>query len=141
MKKILLLTLCLLYPNIACAYNFNNVEFISNWDGDTITVNINDIHPMFGKKAKIRLSKINTAEINYKSKCEQYLSIKAKEYVNHVLSDAEQINLINCKKGRYFRMVCDVIYDNNNLSNELLKLKYAYKYNGGKKKKIDWCNF
>ena len=118
---------------------FNCVEYISNYDGDTIKVNIPNIHPLLGEKISIRVNGIDTAEIRTKDTCEKEMAYKAKNLVNELLKNSKRIDLINIKRGKYFRIASDVLIDGKSLSNILLKKNLAYKYNGGKKPNIGWC--
>ena len=58
---------------------------------------------------------------------------------NKKVQEAKNIELHNIKRGKYFRIVADVIVDGKSVKDELIKSKLAYPYKGGTKKKIDWC--
>ncbi len=165
----LLIILMLLFANNAYAQKFNvnfyDVEYVRNYDGDTINFDIaagvakqfmteipaaTDVSRLLplmdALKAipdQIRLKNIDTAEMRPRGKqnkdCEKRIAIKAKEYVRLSLSSAKVINLMSCSKGKYYRMVCDVIYDGKNLTLELLNKGYGYVYHGGTKEKYNWC--
>ena len=49
------------------------------------------------------------------------------------LKDAEQIILKNMERGKYFRIVADVIIDGENLADVLVEAGMAVRYDGGKK--------
>lgn len=116
------------------------VEYVRNYDGDTITVNIPGLHPLIGKNIGIRVAGIDTPEIKGKTKCESLVALKAKVVVSDIMRNAESITLKNVKRGHYFRIVADVYADQRNVGDHLLRLGYAYKYNGGRKRTdIDWC--
>ncbi len=51
--------------------NFRCVKYIKNYDADTVTFNIPNIHPLIGKKINIRVSGVDTPEIRTKNKCEK----------------------------------------------------------------------
>jgi endonuclease YncB( thermonuclease family) len=134
------LLLILLFSHQAHSENFHNVEFINNYDGDTITVNLDCDIPLFCNSMKIRVANIDTAEIRTKDNCEYKKAIEAKRFVNYRLSKAKKIDLLNCTKGKYFRLVCNINTLKGDLSSALLKLNLAYLYYGGSKKKnVDWC--
>ena len=82
--------------------NFYDVEFVGNFDGDTITVNIPNIHPFFARKMSIRINGIDTAELHTGNKagCERQVAVLAKEYLNYLLSNSNQIDLLNVEKGK-----------------------------------------
>jgi len=146
--KVILLLVTLLFSMASFArsskkvklYNFENVKFKKNYDGDTATFDIDSVHPMLGKNAKIRVRGIDTPEIRGSDKCEKDLARAAKRLVKSELKNAKKVTLSNCGKGKYFRLVCDINYDGKNLKTILFKNKLAYSYEGGKKRKINWCN-
>jgi endonuclease YncB( thermonuclease family) len=139
MKKLFIILLLLTTP--AKADDFKNVEYLGNYDGDSITVNLPCDIPLFCDKAKIRVYSIDTAEKRTKDRCEKKVALEATEYVRKRLSNAKKIDLKGCIKGKYFRAVCSVWVDGKNLKYELLKRGYGYSYFGKTKKDIDWCDF
>lgn len=119
---------------------FFSAEYVDNYDGDTITVNVSSIHPFFGQNMKVRLNGVDTPEIRTANSCEKEKALVAKDMVRGILSTAKKIELRNVKKGKFFRVVADVYYDGNSLSQLLLNYKLAVSYNGKRKpKNIDWC--
>ena len=58
--------------------------------------------------------------------------------VADILKDAEQIELKNMERGKYFRIAADVIVDGENLGDMLIEAGMAIRYDGGKKNK-NWC--
>jgi len=46
--------------------------------------------------------------------------------------------LTNLQRGKYFRIVANVVVDGVSLGQELLDNKLAYEYSGGKK--LKWCS-
>lgn len=119
---------------------FNCVHYVKNYDADTVTFNINGIHPFFGKNISVRVNGVDTPEVKTKDTCEKELALKAKQYVKDLFLKSKRVDLRNIKKGKYFRIVADIYLDNQNLSTLLLDKKYAYKYDGGTKLNINWCN-
>ena len=118
---------------------FRCVQYVKNYDADTLTVNIPNIHPLIGHLAKIRVAHIDTPELRTKDVCEKKLAQTARDFVRKELLKAKRIDLNNIKKGKYFRVVSDVIIDGKNLGDILIKKGFAYPYEGGKKEKINWC--
>jgi len=66
------------------------------------------------------------------------LALKARDFVRSKLANAKEIRLHELQRGKYFRIVADVIVDGMSLEKELLENELAYKYSGGKKS--SWCN-
>ncbi len=122
------------------ANSFNCVSYTSNYDGDTFTFSIPDIHPLFGKNAKIRLRGIDTAEIRTKDKCEKLIAMKAKKVARELLLGAKRIDLYNIRRGKYFRIVADIKFDGKDLKRQLLNKSLGYVYDGKAKKSLDWCS-
>ena len=142
MKKLLLyLTLFfgVLWVKAAPEYGTAIVsKVISVYDGDTFRVDIDSLPPIVGKNIPIRLNGVDTPEIRGKCKYEKDLAIKARDFVRNKLANAKEIKLNNLQRGKYFRVVANVMVDGVSLEQELLENKLAYKYTGGKKS--SWCN-
>ena len=110
--------------------------YISNYDGDTITFNL---HPIIGKKIRVRLNGIDTPEIKGKCDKEKYDAEQAREMVGDILKDAEKITLKNMQKGNYFRIASDMIVDGESLGDMLIDAGMAIRYDG-RKKTHKWCD-
>lgn len=115
------------------------VEYVRNYDGDTITFNIKNVHPIIGKKVSVRLNGIDTAEVRTKDRCEKEKARTARKLVTSLLKRAKRIDLENIQRGKYFRIVADVKFDGRDLKQVLLKEKLGYEYQGGRKPATDWC--
>jgi micrococcal nuclease len=142
MKKLLLLFTCILgvfSAQAAPEYGTAIVsKVISVYDGDTFRVDIDSLPPIVGKNIPIRLNGVDTPEIQGKCQYEKDLALKARDFVRNKLANAKEIKLTNLQRGKYFRVVADVMIDGVSLEQELLENKLAYKYTGGKKS--SWCN-
>jgi len=119
---------------------FNDVEYVRNYDGDTVTFNIFDVHPIIGREISVRVYGIDTPEIRGKCQKEKELAIKAKNFVGNILRKAKVINLINVKRGYYFRIVATIIVDGKNLNVDLVKNHLAVLYYGKSARGKNWCN-
>lgn len=115
------------------------MKYIKNYDADTITVDIPGLHPLIGKKMNIRVRGVDTPEIRTKNKCEKEKGRHAKKLVKSLLKKAKRIDLVNIERGKYFRIVADVVLDGKNLTSYLVKNGLGYPYDGGTKKKVNWC--
>ena len=128
--------------NASCAHdekNFRCVKYVKNYDADTVTFDVPNVHPLLGKKINIRVDGVDTPELRTKDTCEKEKGIKAKKQVMALLKNAKRIDLKNIQRGKFFRVVADVIIDGKSLSHYLLKNGLAYSYDGGTKRKINWC--
>jgi len=119
--------------------NFHDIQYIKNYDGDTITVNLFGVHPLIGKEISVRLFGIDTPEIKGKCYKEKRLAVEAKVFVEQRLKKAHVINLLNAKRGLYFRIVGIIMADGININTLLVKKGLAVLYYGGKKIK-NWCD-
>ena len=140
-KLLLLLALFLAVFSVDAAPEYGTVtvsKVISVYDGDTFRVDIDSLPPIVGKNIPIRLNGVDTPEIQGKCKYEKDLALKARDFVRNKLANAKEIKLTKLQRGKYFRVVADVMIDGVSLEKELLENKLAYKYTGGKKS--SWCN-
>ena len=112
-------------------------KVISVYDGDTFRVNIASLPPIVGKNIAIRVNGVDTPEIRGKCQYEKNLALKARDFVRGKLANAKEIKLTNLQRGKYFRVIANVLVDGVSLERELLDNKLAYKYTGGKK--LNWC--
>ena len=140
-KKLLLLILYLGVYSVQAAPEYGTVivsKVISVYDGDTFRVDIDSLPPIVGKNIAIRLNGVDTPEIQGKCQYEKDLALIARDFVRNKLANAKEIKLTKLQRGKYFRVVADVMIDGVSLEKELLENKLAYKYTGGKKS--SWCN-
>jgi len=112
-------------------------KVISVYDGDTFRVNIDSLPPIVGKNIPIRVNGVDTPEIRGKCPYEKNLALKARDFVRDKLANAKEIKLTNLQRGKYFRVVANVLVDGFSLEQELLDKELAYEYSGGKK--LSWC--
>jgi len=141
LKKLFLIALCIGVFSVQAAPEYGTVSVsrvISVYDGDTFRVDIDSLPPIVGKNIPIRLNGVDTPEIQGKCQYEKDLALKARDFVRKKLSNAKEIKLTKLQRGKYFRVVANVMIDGVSLEQELLENKLAYKYTGGKKS--SWCN-
>ena len=142
MNKLAFLILpVLLIPSHLYAKSFGDYEgaiYVRNYDGDTITFSLPGLHPIIGEKISVRVNGVDTPEIRGDCEKEKYDAIQAKEMVADILKNAEQITLKNMKRGKYFRIAADIYIDGENLSEVLVGVGMAIRYDGGKKT-FNWC--
>jgi endonuclease YncB( thermonuclease family) len=119
---------------------FRGVEYVRNYDGDTIIVNLIGLPTVFGFKIPVRFSKSDAPEIKGKTDCEKKIAIASRDEVKRALVAAKIINLKNVVRDKYFRIVADVEFDGENLSTYLISKKLAIAYDGRTKRIVDWCN-
>jgi len=140
MKSILFLLTLLLTFTAQAKPQYGTVtvsKVISVYDGDTFRVDINSLSSIVGKNIPIRVNGVDTPEIKGKCEYEKKLALKARDFVRNKLADAKEIKLTNLQRGKYFRVVANVLVDGVSLEEELLDNLLAYEYSGGKK--LSWC--
>ena len=131
----------LLSPSYSLAESYGDYQgaiYLQNYDGDTIRFDLPKYPPIAGDDIRVRVNGIDTPEIQGKCEKEKYDANQAKEMVTDILKDAEQIELKNMERGKYFRIAADVIVDGENLADILIEAGMAVRYDGGKKTH-KWC--
>lgn len=136
-KNIIFFITFFILISTALADDFYNVKYRSNYDGDTINFDIGSKFLPIFRYMPLRLYGIDTPEIKTKDEKEKARALKAKYFVKKELTNAKTIDLKDCTKDKYFRLNCRVVYDNKDLTDELLKRNYGYKYFGGKKQSFN----
>jgi len=141
-KAILLiaLTSCTPQPRVTLKPNtpFKNVTFHKCYDGDTCTVSLPGVEPLFGRKISIRIRGIDTPEIRGKCKAEKEKAKDAKKIINKLLSNAKHIDLVNPARGKYFRIVAGIKADDIDVGKLMIEKGFARVYDG-KSKRGGWC--
>jgi micrococcal nuclease len=140
-KLFLIPTLCFGIFSVQAAPEYGTVtvsKIISVYDGDTFRVDVDSLPPIVGKNIPIRLNGVDTPEIQGKCQYEKDLALKARDFVRNKLANAKEVKLTKLQRGKYFRVVADVMIDGVSLERELLENELAYKYTGGKKS--SWCD-
>ena len=138
--RYILITILSFLLNAQAAPQYGTVtvsKVISVYDGDTFRVNIASLPPIVGKNIAIRVNGVDTPEIRGKCQYEKNLALEARDFVRGKLANAKEIKLTNLQRGKYFRVVANVLVDGVSLEQELLDNKLAYSYDGGKK--LSWC--
>ena len=129
-------------PSLAYAKSFGGYKgavYVRNYDGDTITFNLPDLHPVIGANISVRIKGIDTPEIRGKCEKEKSLANAAKKFVQNILENSWSIDLRNISRDKYFRIVADVIVDKGSVAEFLIMNDLAVPYDGGKKT-YNWCD-
>ena len=129
-------------PNHSCDHDAKTlrcVKFIGNHDGDTVTFDVPNVHPLLGKKISVRVLGLDTAEMTAKDACEKAAAVKARLLVGDALRKAERIDLVHIHRDKYFRILADVMVDGENLREKIFAAGLAYAYMGGTKVAQNWC--
>lgn len=141
-KKYFLLCFCLFCFTLLNADNFDDVKVLSVYDGDTFKVNLPCTQDIFCRDISVRVYGIDTPEIKTKNSCEKKKAKEAQNLTKNILSKGVVV-LKNCKRDKYFRLLCEVSVLGKNqgydLSEELIDNNLAVRYYGETKADIDWC--
>ena len=124
----------------AQAFNYDGIivkDIVRVYDGDTFTINIPQYPDLLGHKIGIRINGIDTPELRGKCDEEKRLAQKAKQATLELLHRGKLIQLKNLQRGKYFRIVADVMIDGKNIADRLIDAGLAYEYHGGRKQR--WC--
>jgi micrococcal nuclease len=112
-------------------------SIVSNYDGDTFTVDIPQWPSIIGDRVDIRVSGVDTPEIHSKCPSELELAKKARDVTHGFLTSGKPIELRNIRRDKYFRIVADVFVENVNLADFLISAGLGKPYEGGTKS--SWC--
>jgi len=141
MQSINTIFILLLISQSSIAESYGDVivsEVRSVYDGDTFKAHIAEWPDVIGRSISIRLAGIDTPEMRGKCQQEKNLARKAKQFTVAALRSAKAVELHNIERGKYFRIVADVIVDGVSLNEQLITNNLAVKYDGKGAKK-DWC--
>lgn len=127
------------YNKLTKFYSLNKInvwaKIVHVYDGDTV-------HAVFGlpnssiiHKYKLRLAHIDTPELKSKNVNEIKKANESKKVVEDmILNKIVYLELEG--EDKYGRILANIYINNINLNQYLIKNKYAYKYEGGKKIKF-----
>lgn len=137
MRKFILFGLALSIPLWVHAADFQNVEIIRCYDGDTCTANLPEVHPFFGQKISVRINGIDTPEIRGKCEMEKVKAKEARDFLLDLIKEASQIDLVSCEKDKYFRIGCTMLLDGENVGDIMIEEGHARQYDGEERE--SWC--
>ena len=112
-------------------------EVTSIYDADTFRVNIKGWPDIIGKHVSVRVLGVDAPEIRGKCRSEKQAARLAKQFTVNALRSAKRVELKNIKRGKYFRILADVLIDGESLSVSLIKAQHARPYDGGRRD--GWC--
>ena len=111
---------------------------VSVYDADTFRVNIIGWPDVVGLNMPVRLSGVDAPEIRGQCDYEKAAARAGKQFTAVRLESARVIELQNIRRGKYFRLIADVLVDGRSLSELLIQEGHARPYDGGKR--LGWCN-
>lgn len=117
---------------VAMASDFKNVEYVKNYDGDTLTVNIKDLPDVFGKEIPVRIRGVDTPEMNASRGCEKEAAENARLFLKRMVAGAK-LKLLGCERDKYFRLLCTLKAGDVDVGDRILKGRWGTPYDGGTK--------
>ena len=84
---------------------------------------------------RVGLARIDAPEVRTRCEEEKAAGYEVRDVLAERFSHAKAINLHKVKRGKYFRLVAEVIADEENMSDLLLKRDLARRYGGGKRER------
>lgn len=110
-------------------------EILSIYDGDTFRCNIKNYPKIIGDNISVRIAGIDCPEMTDKRPNIKALARQAKQYTVARLREGKNIQLMNMRRDKYFRILADINIDGKDLAQELIKKGLAKPYDGGTKEK------
>ena len=119
-------------------------EVVRVYDGDTVYVNIKNLPPVFGENIGVRIPGIDTPEMRVSTKlpeetrqCLKRMAERTKHDLENFVMSGEKWELDDSSveaRGKYFRILSDIIVDGQSAREYMLKYSLFVKpYNGGTK--------
>ena len=134
--KLLFILILLLLPARA-GVDYIDVPLRRVIDGDTIVVDLPCDDSLVCKKMSVRIYGLDTPEKRARCPREKRLAYEAKAYLEAFLLD-KQIDLADCKRGGFFRLICSVEADGVDVSGHMINKGLARFYDG-RGKRGGWC--
>ena len=106
-------------------------------DGDTCTISIPSLPPVFGDRLPIRLAGIDTPELGSACVHERMLAVRARNVLRSRLLAAQRVEIDLLARDKYFRVLALIRADGVDLADALLAAGLAHPYGGGPK--LAWC--
>jgi len=112
-------------------------KIVKVYDGDTVTISariyITETQTTKLFRFNVRLRGIDSPEIKTKNEKERYFAIQARDGLSAFIMN-EIVTLENIAYDKYGRILADIIkQDGTKVSDWMLEIGYAVKYNGGTK--------
>jgi len=103
-------------------------RLVSCFDGDTFRCDVDAWPKLFGYHIPVRVRGINCPERSAIEPAEKNRAELARDFTKTALTNAKQILLVNVERGKYFRLIADVMIDGRDLGSALLSHGLAVRY-------------
>ena len=118
--------------------HFHHVTYHRCYHAHSCFVTIPGVPLIFGDVLLVRIAGIDTPEILGECEEEKKLAQKARNFVNTVLHNSQEIDLYEIERGEHFNLVAKIMANGKNLSELLLKNEFALPQDDPPKKQ-NWC--
>ena len=117
--------------------DYDNVKLLRTIDGDTIVVDLPCRDTLVCKKVPIRIFGLDTPEMRARCEIEKQMAVNARDYLQTFLK-GKQIDLRDCKRDDFYRLICSVKAEGEDVATKMIAEDLAYPYEGKSKRK-NWC--
>jgi|SaaInlStandDraft_6_1057023.scaffolds.fasta_scaffold111025_1 micrococcal nuclease len=115
---------------------YGGAILVNIYDAKTFVMNLPEYPPLIGEMITVKIGGIETPKLKGKCKRESQLAAKAKKFTEKALKNAELIDLTNMKRGKFFKIIADILVNDEDFAGRLVEKGYAVKI---KKKTHNWC--
>ena len=115
-------------------------KVIKVYDGDTITIATKMPYDDNFYRFSVRIRGIDCPEIKSKNSNEKLCAIMARDFLKEIIFN-KVAKLEEISYDKYGRILADVYVDDLNISELMISESLAVKYDGGRKKEIDWFEY
>ena len=115
-------------------------KVIKVYDGDTITIATQMPYDDNFYRFSVRIRGIDCPEIKSKDSNEKLCAIMARDFLKEIIFN-KVAKLEEISYDKYGRILADVYVDDLNISELMISESLAVKYDGGRKKEIDWFEY
>lgn len=115
--------------------SFTGVTLIKVIDGDTLKVSLPCENTVLCQNMSVRVRGVDTAELHSKNPQERQKAQAAKAFTTQ-FTQGKTLNLMACGRDKYFRLLCDVKANGQDLASALLTAGHAAPYDGGTKPQV-----
>ena len=103
-------------------------RLVSVYDGDTFRCDVDSWPKLFGYHIPVRIRGINCPEKRKIDDRPNQLAVRAMNFTKTSLINAKCIELVDITRGKYFRLIANVLIDGHDLGQMLLDNGLAERY-------------
>ncbi len=115
--------------------SFTAVTLLKVIDGDTLKVSLPCENTVLCQNMSVRVRGVDTPELHSKNPQERQKAQAAKTFTVQ-FTQGKTLNLMGCGRDKYFRLLCDVKANGQDLASALLTAGHAAPYDGGTKPQV-----